>query len=154
MIWTPDIDLFGSQVSHQLPNYVAWNPDPYIKAADALSVLWRQKEHYVFLPFCLTLYALSKILCKQVHLLILITPYWQTTLQCPKVLSVQIARTVFITNSSKTIIRSIMEIPSHSAEQHYYTSGLEGFKEEPSFRGFSEETEKRIISSRRTSTLG
>ena len=50
---TPEIDLFASTVSHQLPKYVAWNPNPYSIATDALSILWSQKNYYAFPPFCL-----------------------------------------------------------------------------------------------------
>lgn len=37
---TPDIDLFASRLSHQLPNYVSWEPDPGAAAMDAFSLHW------------------------------------------------------------------------------------------------------------------
>ena len=33
--WTPDIDLFASRVSHQVPAYVSRKLDPYSKGRDA-----------------------------------------------------------------------------------------------------------------------
>ena len=38
--WTPDIDLFASRVSHQIPNYVSWKLDPYSKGKDAFQMCW------------------------------------------------------------------------------------------------------------------
>ena len=38
--WTPDIDLFASRVSHQVPNYVSWKLDPYSKGKDAFQMCW------------------------------------------------------------------------------------------------------------------
>ena len=38
--WTPDIDLFASRVSHQVPAYVSWKLDPYSKGRDALQMCW------------------------------------------------------------------------------------------------------------------
>ena len=35
---TPTVDLFASRVSHQVAQYVAWKPDPYSIATDAMSI--------------------------------------------------------------------------------------------------------------------
>ena len=32
----PKIDLFASRLSHQLPQYFAWRPDPFSQRTDAL----------------------------------------------------------------------------------------------------------------------
>lgn len=37
---TPDIDLFASRLNHQLPRYVAWEPDSGAEAIDAFSIDW------------------------------------------------------------------------------------------------------------------
>ena len=36
------IDLFGSRISHQLPNYVSWHPDPGAVAIDAFHLSWKE----------------------------------------------------------------------------------------------------------------
>ena len=101
---TPEIDLFTSRVSHQLPKYVAWNPNPYSIATDALSVLWSQKDCYTFHPFYLIPRVLSEILHKQEHSVILITPCWQTQLWYPKILSMLEAMPVFTKNYPRLLI--------------------------------------------------
>ena len=36
------IDLFASRISHQLPNYVSWHPDPGAVAIDAFHLSWKE----------------------------------------------------------------------------------------------------------------
>ena len=38
----PTIDLFASRISHQLPNYVSWHPNPGAVAIDALYLSWKE----------------------------------------------------------------------------------------------------------------
>ena len=37
---TPEIDLFASRLSYQLPKYFAWRPDPYSEGTDAMQNPW------------------------------------------------------------------------------------------------------------------
>ena len=48
---TPEIDLFASQWSHQLPNYFAWRPDPYSQGTDAMQHPWKVNTfmHSIFI---------------------------------------------------------------------------------------------------------
>ena len=39
---TPTVDLFASRVSHAVAQYVAWIPDSYSIATDAMSIPWTQ----------------------------------------------------------------------------------------------------------------
>lgn len=101
---TPEIDLFGSQVSHQLPKYAAQNPNPHITATDALPVLCSQKDYYVFQPFWLIPCVLSLISHKQEHSVILITSCWQAKVWFPKILNMLVARPVLIKISLRLLI--------------------------------------------------
>ena len=48
--WTPDIDLFASRVSHQVPAYFSWKLDPYRKGRDAYQMRWTHTKGYAFPP--------------------------------------------------------------------------------------------------------
>ena len=50
---TPSIDLFASQMSHQLPVYMAWKPDPGSQASNAMYQPWTKMFPYAFPPFSL-----------------------------------------------------------------------------------------------------
>ena len=50
---TPSIDLFASQMSHQLPVYMAWKPDPGSQATNAMYQPWTKMFPYAFPPFSL-----------------------------------------------------------------------------------------------------
>ena len=52
----PNIDLVTSRMSHQLPFYMAWTPDPGNKATDALV----RKLPYAFPPFSLISWVLAE----------------------------------------------------------------------------------------------
>ena len=74
VLGSPDIDLFASRISHQVPAYMAWKPDPGSIATDALQQSWFP---YAFPPFCLIARVLAKLKKEKVRLL-LVTPTWQT----------------------------------------------------------------------------
>ena len=35
----PKIDFFASSLSHQIPQFFAWKPDPFIQRADVIDVI-------------------------------------------------------------------------------------------------------------------
>ena len=45
-----DTDLFAMRLTHQLPRYVSWRPDPQAIAADAFSLNWATLKGYAFPP--------------------------------------------------------------------------------------------------------
>ena len=45
----PDADLFASRLSHKLPKYVSWKPDPKSFAVNAFSLFWEKLILIVFL---------------------------------------------------------------------------------------------------------
>ena len=46
----PEIHLFPSYLSHQLPQYYAWKPNPHSLAADALQQKWGEHLLFAFPP--------------------------------------------------------------------------------------------------------
>ena len=87
--WTPDIDIFASNVSHHVPSYVSWKLDPYSKGRDAFQMCWTHTKGYVFSPFSLIGRVLHKVLIDQTAL-ILITLAWQTQSWYPQFLRLSI----------------------------------------------------------------
>ena len=87
--WSPDIDLFTSRVSHQVPAYVSWKLDPFSKCRDAFQMCWAHTKGYAFPPFSLIGRVLHKVLIDQATLS-LITPAWQTQSWYPQLLRLSI----------------------------------------------------------------
>ena len=50
---TPEMDLFASRVSHQLPQYMSWKIDPFSQGKDAFQISWAHNFVYAFPPFAL-----------------------------------------------------------------------------------------------------
>jgi len=82
---TPHIDLFASRVSHQIPCYVSWKPDPCCQSVDAFQTSWEQNLNYAFPPFCLIGRVLDKLAREQAEM-ILVTPLWQGQPWYPRLL--------------------------------------------------------------------
>ena len=45
------VDLFTSRINHQLPQYIAWRPDPLCQGTDAMYHDWSKDYLYAFPPF-------------------------------------------------------------------------------------------------------
>ena len=69
-------DLFASRLTHQLPYYVSWRPDPRAFHSDAFSLNWRGLKGNAFPPFNLIPKFLDKIISDQAEVL-LVAPVWQ-----------------------------------------------------------------------------
>ena len=92
---TPDVDLFASRVSHQLPTYMSWKLDPFSKGKDAFQSSWTHMRGYAFPPFSLVGRVLSKVQRDQATL-ILITPAWQTQAWYPRVLQMSVRKPLLL----------------------------------------------------------
>ena len=77
VFWTPDVDLFASRISQQVPAYIAWKPGPFSKEMDVFQLSWRSLKKYVFSPFGLIGRDFRKVQVENVTI-ILITLAWQT----------------------------------------------------------------------------
>ena len=73
---TPRSNLFASQMSHQLPVYMAWRPDPESQATNALYQPCAKMLPYAFPPFSLIPRVLK--LRKEGTTMILVAPTWQS----------------------------------------------------------------------------
>ena len=71
------VDLFASRLTHQLPRFFSWRPDPLAEATDAFTQDWSQFQGYANPPWCLILRTLSKIQREEARVL-LIAPVWRT----------------------------------------------------------------------------
>ena len=93
----PSVDLFASRLSHQLPGYMSWKPDPESLATDALAQDWSELFPYAFPPFCLIGKTLQKIRKDKVNL-ILITPVWVMQPWYPLLLEMSIRNPLLLPN--------------------------------------------------------
>ena len=92
----PEIDFIASRLSHQIPTYVAWKPDPQSHATDVFQQNWSHKLLYAFPPFCMIPKVLTKTLKEKVPKLILITPAWTTQVWYPKTFNTSIKSPILL----------------------------------------------------------
>lgn len=79
----PDIDLFASNMNHQLERYVSWSPDCKAVAVDAFSMFWGDEFIYCFSPFSILSEVMSKIQQEEAKALVIV-PYWPTQTWFPQ----------------------------------------------------------------------
>ena len=72
-----EVDMFASRLTHQLPRYFSWRPDPAAEATDAFSQVWSQFRGYANPPWCLLLPTLAKIQRERARV-VLVAPMWKT----------------------------------------------------------------------------
>ena len=70
----PVVDLFASQLNHQLPQYIASRPDPFSQCTDAVHQDWSQNYLYAFPVFCFISRILQKVGQETTPSMLLITP--------------------------------------------------------------------------------
>ena len=87
----PQVDLFASNLNHQLKNYISWGPDPKAQGTDAFTILWDSPLMYAFPPFSQIQRCLQKIIQDQARV-ILIAPVWRSRPWFPILLSLLIDR--------------------------------------------------------------
>ena len=66
----PEINLFVSRLSSQLPTYYSWKPDPNSLAVDTLQQTWSHKHLHDFSPFSLIHRVLRAVELEKVHCLV------------------------------------------------------------------------------------
>ena len=87
LLGSPTTDLFASHLCHQLPQYVAWHPDPYSQGTGAMIQNWKIGLPYAFPTFSMISRVLLKTKQECVPLLILIAPVWRTQPWYPELLN-------------------------------------------------------------------
>ena len=93
---TPNIDLFASLVSHQVPTYLSLKADPCCQGVDAFQQDWNPFFPYAFPPFCLISKVLRQLSKQKVERMILVTPLWPTQPWYPLLLSMCIQNPILI----------------------------------------------------------
>ena len=89
-LWgSPEIDLFASPKSAQLPRFLAWGEAPSAEAFDALSLPWNFSLAYAFPPIPLVPRVIKKIRLST-GVIILITPFWTAQTWFPALLSLRV----------------------------------------------------------------
>ena len=77
-VWGPEVDLFATRLSKQLPRFVSWRPDPEAESVNAWAQDWSNFRGYAFPPFSLVGRWLKQVLTQSVPTLVLIAPVWRT----------------------------------------------------------------------------
>lgn len=86
LLWgLPQIDLFASTASAQLPRFVAWGESQDAEAFDALTLHWKFQLAYLFPPLPLIPRVVVK-LRKSIGSFILVTPFWPAQTWFPDLL--------------------------------------------------------------------
>ena len=50
---SPEVDLFASRLTHQVPRFFSWKPDPLAEAVDAFQQDWGPLKGFTNPPWCL-----------------------------------------------------------------------------------------------------
>ena len=92
----PEIDLFASRLSNQLPSYYSWKPDQDSLGTDALQQKWYHKSLYAFPLFALIHKVLKKAQEEKVPSLIIVTPSLQTQIWYPELLRLSVRNLIIL----------------------------------------------------------
>ena len=84
----PHIDLFATNLNHQLPIYVSPVPDPHAWAVDALAIDWTGLDLYAYPPITLIPTVIRKLSHTRCSL-ILIAPNWPSSPWFPTLMSLK-----------------------------------------------------------------
>jgi len=71
-----NVDLFASRLTHQMPRFFSWRPDPLAEAVDAFQQDWGPLRGFANLPWCLIGRVLTQAHLQQAQL-VLVAPVWK-----------------------------------------------------------------------------
>ena len=97
-----NIDLFASRLTHQLPRYVSWYPDPQAFVTDAFTLNWAVWNGYAFPPFNLIPRTLTKVEQDKATL-VLVAPIWQGQTWWPLLLQMAIGHPIRLPSTPETL---------------------------------------------------
>jgi len=98
-----EIDLFAARTNCQIPNYVAWKPDPFAVAIDAFTIDWHNYSFYAFPPFSMIGACLQKVE-QDGATGIMICPIWPTQAWFP-VLMTMLVREPLLLRKSQGLLK-------------------------------------------------
>ena len=93
----PDIDMFASRLTKQIPIYAYWLPDPESSFIDAFTTKWNNIFIYAFPPFSITWRMLQKIQ-KECKKAIVIAPLWTTQSWFTRIMELAILPPIIISS--------------------------------------------------------
>ncbi|XP_055488383.1 uncharacterized protein LOC129695449 [Leucoraja erinacea] len=147
---TPDIDLFASRLNHQVPMYVAWEPDPEAAAVDAFALDWGNFFFYAFPPFCLISRVLRKIQMDSASGILIVPD--SPTQPWLAILHDMIVETPMIFPSGPELLKHPVSGISHPCHEKNQTPGLQILIRPFLGLALSEQTVDTMSASLRTST--
>ena len=144
---TPNIDLFASDLNHQLPVFCSWTPSSQALAIDAFSVQWDNWFGYAFPPTCLIPRVLLQMrITQQYCKIILIAPRWPRRSWYPQILELTVAKPIILPLRQDLLrqpkgqyfhpdperLQLTAFVLSNSRKEHlYFLSQLNGWSEPP-----------------------
>ena len=103
-----EVDMFASRLTHQLPRYFSWRPDPSAEATDAFTQDWSQFQGYANPPWCLLLPTLAEIQREKAKV-VLVAPLWKTQPWYPLLLQLLIGIPLLIPIQQDVVISPTQE---------------------------------------------
>ena len=82
-----EVDLFATRLTHQLPRFFSWRPDPLAEAVDAFQQNWSMVKGYANPPWCLVGRVLKQIRAQEAQV-ILVAPVWKAHAWYPVLLEI------------------------------------------------------------------
>ena len=104
-----EVDLFATRLTHQLPRFYSWRPDPLAEATDAFLQDWSLVKGYANPPWNLIGRVLRKVESQEVEL-ILIAPIWPSQPWYPRLLSLLVSNPLRIDPQQEVITEDRMDL--------------------------------------------
>lgn len=89
------MDLFASRLTHQLPSYASWRPDPKVMTTDAFTMDCAQVRGYANPPWSLIKRVLAQA-HQQLTDLALVAPVWKAQVWYPVLLKMLVETPLLI----------------------------------------------------------
>ena len=86
----------ASRLSHQLPKYFAWRPDPCSQVTDAMQHPWGSKYLCALPPFSMINKVLNKVKQDKVGKMLLVAPTWQSQTLYSILLSMSLEKPILL----------------------------------------------------------
>ena len=112
LCFTPNLDLFASQINYQVKPYISYHPDLEAFAVNAFHLTWSNYKFYAFPPFNIMSLVIQKIRKEQSDR-ILVIPKWPTQIWWPVAVKMLVQAPVVLPATERTLY-----LPSHSNEKH------------------------------------
>ncbi|XP_070541334.1 uncharacterized protein [Ptychodera flava] len=101
--YQPEIDLFASRITKQLPQFVSWKRSPQAFAVNAFTLRWTGKSIYMFPPPPLISRCLQKLRIDQARAIV-ITPVWPQSPWYPLLLQMSCQKPLLLPRHKNLLI--------------------------------------------------